>query len=114
DAIFGANTNTPQQTLQTKIQFRDDLTYYAEKHTVKVGVEFIHEPTLGGNANFLSSGEFYYASDTSPLDQPSYFYIWSGNGDLDHKVEQISAYVQDDWQATKDLTVSLGARYDVD
>jgi hypothetical protein len=114
DATFGANTNTPQTTVQTKFQFRDDFTYYAGSHTIKAGVEFIHEPTLGGNFAFLSSGVFFYDSNTSPLDAPTYFYIFSGNADLDNSLNQVGIYLQDDWEITPDVTLNLGIRYDVD
>jgi hypothetical protein len=114
NATFGANPNTPQTTLQTKIQLRDDFTYYLNRHTLKAGIEWIAEPDLGGNFAFLSSGVFEYDSDTAPLDEATHFYIYSGNADLDSSNHQIVVYVQDDWQVHPDVTLSLGVRYDIE
>ncbi len=39
-AQFGTNTNVPQQSFQTKFQFKDDLTKIVGKHTFKTGVDY--------------------------------------------------------------------------
>ncbi|HYY94079.1 MAG TPA: TonB-dependent receptor, partial [Pyrinomonadaceae bacterium] len=54
----GRNGNVPQQTIQKKHQFRDDLTYNRGNHGFKFGADFVWEPTLGGIFAF-SSGPFY-------------------------------------------------------
>jgi carboxypeptidase family protein/TonB-dependent receptor-like protein len=114
DATFGANTNTPQATIQTKFQFRDDLTYYSGNHTFKAGVEVVRVSELGGYFAFLSSGTFVYGADTRPLDQADYFYIYSGDSDLAHPFTQLSGYAQDDWEIAPNVTLNLGVRYDLD
>lgn len=61
----GRNGNVPQQTLQRKHQFRDDLTWNRGSHGFKFGVDFTHEPVIGGLFAFLSAPEydFFFTAD---------------------------------------------------
>ncbi len=54
----GRNGNVPQQTVQTKHQFRDDLTHTRGNHGLKFGADFVWEPTLGGLFAFNSAPEY--------------------------------------------------------
>jgi len=56
--LVGRNANVPQQTLQKKHQFRDDLTWNRGRHGFKFGVDYTHEPTLGGLFAFNSAPEY--------------------------------------------------------
>src|ERR1051326_8323580 len=62
----GRNGNVPQQTLQKKHQFRDDLTYNRGNHGFKFGADFVYEPTLGGIFAFNSAPEYDFQFD--PVD----------------------------------------------
>src|SRR4030095_813044 len=44
--IVGRNGNVPQQTIQKKHQFRDDLTWNRGNHGFKFGGDIVFEPTL--------------------------------------------------------------------
>jgi carboxypeptidase family protein/TonB-dependent receptor-like protein len=64
--VVGRNGNVPQQTLQTKHQFRDDLSWNHGNHAFKFGGDFVYEPTLGGLFAFNSAPEYdfnFLASD---------------------------------------------------
>jgi carboxypeptidase family protein/TonB-dependent receptor-like protein len=54
----GRNGNVPQQTIQKKHQFRDDLTWNRGNHGLKFGADFVYEPTLGGLFAFNSAPEY--------------------------------------------------------
>ena len=54
----GRNGNVPQQTLQKKHQFRDDLTWSRGNHGFKFGGDFTYVPTLGGLFAFNSAPEY--------------------------------------------------------
>ncbi|HET8675547.1 MAG TPA: TonB-dependent receptor, partial [Blastocatellia bacterium] len=54
----GRNPNVPQQTLQRKHQFRDDLSWNKGSHGLKFGVDYTAETTLGGLFAFLSAPEY--------------------------------------------------------
>jgi len=55
---IGRNGNVPQQTIQKKHQFRDDLTWNRGSHGFKFGVDFTYVPTLGGLFAFNSAPEY--------------------------------------------------------
>ena len=54
----GRNGNVPQQTIQKKHQFRDDLTWNRGNHGFKFGGDFTYVPTLGGLFAFNSAPEY--------------------------------------------------------
>lgn len=54
----GRNGNVPQQTLQKKHQFRDDLTWNRGNHGLKFGGDVTFVPTLGGLFAFNSAPEY--------------------------------------------------------
>ena len=56
--LLGRNGNVPQQTLQKKHQFRDDLTWNHGNHGFKFGGDFTKIPTLGGLFAFNSAPEY--------------------------------------------------------
>jgi carboxypeptidase family protein/TonB-dependent receptor-like protein len=63
----GRNGNVPQQTLQKKHQFRDDLSWGRGSHALKFGVDYTHEPTLGGLFAFLSAPEYDFFFTASQI-----------------------------------------------
>jgi outer membrane receptor protein involved in Fe transport len=120
----------PQQTLQRKHQFRDDLTWNRGNHGFKFGADFVYEPTLGGLFAFNSAPEYDFVSTaediaTNKADFPQGFntpgsvavIALSGGDpkfDLVDGAKQFAWYVQDDWKVTPRLTLNIGVRYDVD
>lgn len=54
----GRNGNVPQQTLQKKHQFRDDLTWNRGNHGFKFGGDFTYVQKLGGLFAFNSAPEY--------------------------------------------------------
>ncbi|HWW77732.1 MAG TPA: carboxypeptidase-like regulatory domain-containing protein, partial [Pyrinomonadaceae bacterium] len=56
--VVGRNGNVPQQTIQKKHQFRDDISHNRGNHSFKFGADFVWEPTLGGLFAFNSAPEY--------------------------------------------------------
>lgn len=127
---FGTNTNVPQQSYQRKYQFRDDLSFTKGRHGMKVGVDYLWEPSLGGF--FESNSTLQYTFDKFPsvilTDKTNYpqgfqtpgavkaMAISKGNGrqDLPGGAKMFGIYFQDTWKTTSRLTLDLGIRYDRD
>jgi hypothetical protein len=65
--IIGRNGNVPQQTVQKKHQFRDDLTYNRGNHGFKFGGDFTYVPTLGGLFAFTSAPAYSFLFDPSDI-----------------------------------------------
>ena len=128
-ASFGTNTNVPQQSYQRKWQFKDDFSKAMGKHTLKGGVDYIWVPVQGGF--FVSNGTLEIDFGANPTDilantgdaYPEGFAtpgvvtgMSTSNGNPYFLVptKQLGFYGQDDWKATRRLTLNLGLRWDKD
>jgi hypothetical protein len=65
--VVGRNGNVPQQTVQKKHQFRDDLSYNRGNHSFKFGGDFVYEPTLGGVFAFTSAPSYTFNFDPTDI-----------------------------------------------
>lgn len=129
-SCFGTNTNVPQQSFQRKWQFKDDISKSWNNHTFKAGVDYIFNPTLGGYFEFNDTLEVDFGADpsqitTDKVNFPQGFAtpgavagMSISNGDPATNVpggtKQFGTYFQDDWKATRRLTLNLGLRWDRD
>ena len=63
DAQFGTNTNVPQNSIQRKWQFKDDLSKSLGKHTLKAGIDYIWTPLMGGFFEFNPTLEIDFGAN---------------------------------------------------
>ncbi|HEX3556338.1 MAG TPA: TonB-dependent receptor [Thermoanaerobaculia bacterium] len=114
-AHSGQNVNTPQSTNQTKYQYKDDYSFshnlFGRTNNFKAGINYIHEPTLGGDFTTGTSGQFSFAADNvnAPITDITFFGGFFGDKT---PVNQYSGYFQDDLLASDRLTINVGLRYD--
>lgn len=62
-AQFGTNTNVPQNSIQRKWQFKDDLSKTVGRHTLKTGFDFIFTPFMGGFFEFNPTLEIDFGAN---------------------------------------------------
>ena len=111
----GQNLNTPQTTNQTKYQYKDDFSFSKEiggaRHDFKTGLQFINEPTLGGEFGSGLAGQYTTLEDRigSPITLIQYYSGFFGDST---PTKQYGAYFQDDWYISRNVTLNLGLRYD--
>jgi len=115
--MVGQNPNTPQATLQTKIQLKDDISYHKSTakgaHNFKTGINIVFEPRLE-NTFSGGIGVPQYSALANSMDAPIYDITMLG-GEF-HPVNdnnQYGIYFQDDWKVNDKLTLNLGVRYDL-
>ncbi|HEY1993732.1 MAG TPA: carboxypeptidase regulatory-like domain-containing protein, partial [Edaphobacter sp.] len=123
---FGTNINVPQKSSQHKFQFRDDFSHSLAKHTLRMGVDFVYEPEVGGFFENNPTPEFdFFATANTMLTNttlyPNGFHTagaiqgstgTSGNPAFDLAPTMLGFYFEDDWRATQRLLLNLGLRYD--
>ncbi len=122
DFTFGANLNTPQQTIQQRLQVREDFSFRKENwggdHAFKVGAELMRShfggffvPTLYGLFTFghsLGNNLNTYLNSIADSFSGS-----AGNNSFDDNWTYVAGYVQNDWKPTRRLTLNLGVRYEI-
>ncbi|MCI0602335.1 TonB-dependent receptor [bacterium] len=109
---LGQNINTPQTTEQEKFQFKDDFSFsWRGNHHFKTGINFVHEPTLGGTFTTGTQNQFVHLFDdrSSPITTITRF---GGEFGDETPNKQFGIYFQDDWNVNEKLTMNLGLRYD--
>jgi hypothetical protein len=116
-----AITAFPDLRNQQKYQFRYDVGHATGDHSFKFGVNFIHEPVLGGA--FPGNAETLYTFPQDPtyyVANPAQFgddyaagaaSTPAGDGSFSQNVQRLALYAQDSWRVTPHLTLNYGLRY---
>ena len=121
----------PDLRNQDKYQFRYDLTHVVGAHSLRFGVDFIHEPVLSGA--FASTAETlakYVNDPTYYVQNPGVFgtfaplcagkpasdgstctYTPPSDGSFSQNVQRLAFYGEDSWRVTPQLTFNYGLRY---
>jgi hypothetical protein len=123
---FGSEPFTPNNTLNTDTyQAIEQLTYVTGKHTFGFGAslerfkfENVFTPTVNGQYVFNSMADFKKAMNGDSIMYNRYVLSFSVKPDRSAwssqvAVNQIGAYLQDEWDVTDNLRLTIGARIDV-
>ncbi len=114
DAFLGANSFY-QNDHQRIVTLQDHLSYYAGKHSFKIGAK-VSFTTLQRTEDSQSNGSYYFldsaftdlASSTPFAARVSTVAVQPATA----KDTQIGLFVQDDWTVNDHLTVNAGLRWD--
>jgi Carboxypeptidase regulatory-like domain/TonB dependent receptor len=129
----------PSLRNQDKYQFRYDLSHIAGNHALKLGINFIHEPVLGGAfaatneslTQFILNPTDYFDPVINPNGLPQFTadlnctpvglilptpntqcsFTPAGDGSFSQNVQRLALYAQDSWRVSHHLTVNYGLRY---
>lgn len=114
---------------QQKYQFRYDLGHSAGKHASKFGIDFIHEPVLGGALSGTAETLLQYANNPRfYAANPAQFYFDltcsnpppdvtcnptpAHDGSFRQSIQRLGPYAEDSWRISSNLTVNYGLRWD--
>jgi hypothetical protein len=121
--VTGADSSSPRLFKTALFQFGDTLNWIRRSHSFKFGGDFVREhedqrfnPQIRGNYTF--SGQYtgngfadfllgLPASAQREIDAPG-----SNIFESLSRASHYSAFAQDDWKATSNLTINLGLRYE--
>jgi hypothetical protein len=127
---FGESDQVAEGCIANRWQFLDDITWVKGKHTLKAGFEYRHHqfPFIGngnvsGHYNFSYSETAGWDSSGNQLsktgDPVASFLLGqvdNANFNVNHRhllnEQYISPWINDEFKATKDLTLTLGLRFD--
>ncbi|MFL6302840.1 MAG: TonB-dependent receptor domain-containing protein [Candidatus Sulfotelmatobacter sp.] len=116
-----AITAFPDLRNQQKYQFRYDVGHATGDHSFKFGINFIHEPVLGGA--FPGNAETLYTFPQDPtyyVANPVQFSVDyaagaastpASDGSFSQNVQRLALYAQDSWRVTPHVTFNYGLRY---
>jgi hypothetical protein len=119
--ILGGFVWPKVQGPDTRVQFVDHVSYTRGRHALKVGGELHRDAFTGGayaggrgRLKFLGSGAF---GTSTPLEDFFAGSVAVGSvliGDPTRHIHNWSeaGFIQDDWRATKTLTLNIGLRYE--
>ncbi|HYX41192.1 MAG TPA: hypothetical protein VE821_05825, partial [Pyrinomonadaceae bacterium] len=124
----GANVNVPQETIERKFQFRDDISFQVGNHALKTGINYINTK-LDGFFFFGANGyQIFFFDDPLTIKNnlngkyPQGFAtpgavneitFSTGAGDTSQSpFHQVALYLQDDYKVSRRLTLNLGLRWD--
>jgi len=124
-------TAFPALRNQEKYQLRYDVGHATGDHAFKFGMNFIHEPVLGGAfaataetlAKYLNNPTYYVQNpgvfgtfspqcfNFTASDGSTCTYTPAGDGSFSQNVQRLGLYAEDSWRVTPRLTLNYGLRY---
>jgi len=116
-SFFSVGQSDPATFTRDQYSLNEDLSWVHGSHTMSFGVNATRAWVLIRN-QFHQPGNFGFTADVTNLSLASFFLGYlrtflQGNGEFkDNRVNNFGLYFQDDWHATRKLTVNLGVRFD--
>ena len=107
--------------IETRWEFKDDLTLIKGNHAIKFGFDFSHIPFADDSTtNYKGSWTFSTDQVFNPKDpatiaalsKPTQFTAAIPGQYTPVPVSQYGLYVQDDWRIHRDVSITLGVRWD--
>ena len=116
-SFFSVGQSDPATFTRTQYLLNEDLSWVHGNHNFTFGASALRAWVLIRN-QFHQPGNFGFTADVTNLSLASFFLGYlrtflQGNGEFkDNRVNSFGLYFQDDWHATRRLTLNLGLRYD--
>ena len=114
---LGQGTAFPQSTSLKKFQLRDTIGFSLAgrtTHNIKTGVEYVFTPHVGANYTTQTTPQYYFLRKPRlrlPIPDQIFYNIGSGVFQTNN-LHRLGAFIQDDWQTSRRLTLNLGLRWD--
>ena len=116
-SFFSVGQSDPASFTRDQYALNEDLSLVRAKHSMSFGASSLRAWVLIRN-QFHQPGNFGFTADVTNLSMASYFLGYlrtflQGNGEFkDNRINTFGLYFQDDWHASRKLTLNIGMRYD--
>src|SRR5258706_574965 len=127
-ATVGRQRFTPQPRKNTRLQMSETVSFFAGKHSAKAGVDFntVNSPDDGNSLPLHFGGRYIFASlpaipglipapinalQAFALGLPAAYVQGYGNSFAGYGYKDVSLFVQDEWRASRPLTIKPRPRY---
>lgn len=111
--VSNATFFLPRHSSQNQFNWTDTVVANIGAHTLKFGVDYrrqsnnVHYPMYNYRISYLNLNEVMQ-------NKPGSFLVYKSSGNFIKPVfHNFSAFIQDEWKATRRLSLSLGLRWDV-
>jgi Carboxypeptidase regulatory-like domain/TonB dependent receptor len=108
---LGSSPLADQSSRINSFTFQDSVSVVKGRHRIKTGAEY-RRSQVNFYFNAFSRGQLIFPTFSNFLLGQSVSIIGSGAYDRAFRVNDLSAFVQDDFKITDRLTLNLGLRYD--
>jgi hypothetical protein len=128
-ATIGTSSSVPQESVQKKWQFKDDVAIEKGKHSLKYGADFVNAPLVGGSIGAIVPSITFFDDPSVILSNSNGKYPQGfatpgavqaisqsnlGDGSFTEAAKMFGIYFQDSWKIKSNLTLDLGVRWDKD
>jgi hypothetical protein len=123
---IGPTPQADQHQLQNNFIFQDVFSWTKGNHNIRFGGE-VDPVFLTKSFPQVFNGQLFFISTPASGDTPAYSdfqnfllgspqFSFGASGVYNHeyRVNNYSTFIQDDWKATRDLTLNLGVRVELD
>jgi outer membrane receptor protein involved in Fe transport len=119
---FGRNNFSPRETTIKRWQVADTVTWIRGAHSWKIGADVNHDDIFnffpgffGGSFTFNSLASFNRGipSGSGESYQQNFGGIGTTGPETHPNIFEFAAFVQDEWRVRKELSLTLGVRYDL-
>ena len=109
----------PRDTTQNDFEFQDSVAHVSGKHSFKFGGQF-RRTQVNSNQGHYANGAFNFTNSPANdsfanflMGRPSTFTQAGGDFYRGLRSWDLALYAQDEWRATRNLTVNYGLRYEI-
>jgi outer membrane receptor protein involved in Fe transport len=119
---FGRNNFSPRETTIKRWQVADTVTWIRGAHSWKIGADVNHDNIFnffpgffGGSYTFNSLASFNRGipNGSGESYQQNFGGIGTTGPETHPNIFEVGAFVQDEWRVRKELTLTLGVRFDL-
>jgi hypothetical protein len=108
----GSWGNVGFASTDNRYQAVENLSRVSGAHTTKIGVDY---QRIAGSADYdqAAGGAYTFNSLTAYLARsPSIYTQFTGSGSVGLTIQELGAYIQDEWRIRPRLTINAGLRYE--